>query len=192
MTRLRGSQLVLWALLAMPGIWILCRWAGGAATYGEVVSNSGLWATQLLIATMAITPLRLLFRRGNWLVWLLRRRRDLGVATFAYACAHTAVYLFRKGELRLILQEAVEPWLLVGWIALGILLALAATSNDASVRLLRRAWKRLHRLVYLGAILVFGHWVLSAFDPLVAFIHVGLLSVLEAVRLALQSRQRVT
>jgi sulfoxide reductase heme-binding subunit YedZ len=97
---------------------------------------------------MAITPLRLLFRQGNWLVWLLRRRRDLGVATFAYACAHTAVYLFRKGELNLILAEAMEPWLLVGWIALGILLALAATSNDASVRLLRRAWKRLHRLVY--------------------------------------------
>lgn len=192
MTRLLNSHPLLWALLAIPGIWTLSRWATGAATYGEVVSDSGVWAAQLLILTMAVTPVRLLFRRGHWLVWLVRRRRDLGVATFAYACAHTAVYVIRKNDLRVIVQEATEPWLLVGWIALAIFLALAATSNDASVRILRRAWKRLHRLVYAGAILVFAHWALSAFDPLMAYIHLGVLAALEAVRVALQSRQRVT
>lgn len=192
MTRLLNSHPLLWALLAVPGVWMLWRWASGASTYGEVVSDSGVWAAQLLILTMAVTPLRLVFRRGRWLTWLLRRRRDLGVATFAYAFAHTAVYAIRKNDLHLILQEAAEPWLLAGWIALAILLALAATSNDASVRLLRRAWKRLHRLVYPGAVLVFVHWVLSAFDPLTAIIHIGVLAVLEAVRIVLQSRQRAT
>ena len=192
MTRLLNSHPLLWALLAVPGIWMLARWASGAATYGEVVSDSGVWAAQLLILTMAVTPVRLLFRRGRWLVWLMRRRRDFGVATFAYACAHTAVYVIRKNDSHVIVREATEPWLLVGWIALAILLALAATSNDASVRILRRMWKRLHRLVYAGAILVFVHWALSAFDPLMAYIHLGVLAVLEAVRIALQFRQRVT
>ena len=192
MTPLLNSRPLLWALLAIPGIWLLSRWASGAATYGEVVSNSGLWAAQLLILTMAVTPLRLLFRRGQWLVWFVRRRRDLGVATFAYACAHTAVYLLRKNDLSLVLDEAIEPWLLVGWLALAIFVALAATSNDAAVRFLRRGWKRLHRLVYLGAILMFVHWVLSALDPLVAYVHIGVLAALEAVRIALQFRQKVT
>lgn len=192
MARFLNSHPLLWALLALPGAWMLSRWASGASTYGEVVSDSGVWAAQLLILTMAVTPARLLFRRGEWLIWLVRRRRDFGVAAFAYAFGHTAVYVIRKYDWGLILEEAMEPWLLVGWIALAIFLPLAVTSNDASVRLLRRNWKRLHRLVYAGAILVFVHWALSAFDPLIAYVHVGVLLSLEATRIVLQFRQRVT
>lgn len=192
MTRLLNSHALLWALLALPGIWVLARWAMGAATYGEVVSESGVWATELLILTLAITPVRLVFRRGRWVSWLMRRRRAFGVATFAYACAHTVVYLVRKADPTLILDEAMEVWLLAGWIALGLFVPLAVTSNDASMRLLRHAWKRLHRLVYAGAVLVLVHWVLSAFDPMVAYIHVGVLASLEALRVGLQMRQRVT
>jgi methionine sulfoxide reductase heme-binding subunit len=114
MTRLLNSHPLLWALLAVPGIWMLSRWGSGASTYGDVVSDSGVWAAQLLILTMAVTPLRLLFRRGHWLTWLMRRRRDFGVASFAYAAGHTAVYLIRKNDLHLIVQEATEPWLLTG------------------------------------------------------------------------------
>ncbi len=66
MTRLLNSHALLWALLALPGIGMLARWAIGAATYGEVVSASGVWATELLILTLAITPVRLVFRRGRW------------------------------------------------------------------------------------------------------------------------------
>lgn len=187
-----NSHPLLWALLAVPGVWLLSRWASGAATYGEVVSDSGVWAAQLLIVTMAVTPLRLVFRRGQWLAWLMRRRRDLGVASFAYASAHTAVYVIRKGDLQLVVQEGTEPWLLVGWVALAVFLALAVTSNNASVRMLGRKWKTLHRLVYAGAFLVFVHWALSAFDPLTAYIHLGVFVALEAVRIVLQLRQRVT
>ena len=192
MTRLLDPRPLLWALLAVPGIWLLSRWATGGASYGEVVSDSGVWATQLLILTLAITPVRLLFRRGALVSWLMRRRRDFGVATFAYAVTHAGIYLFRKADLPLILAESAEAWLLVGWIALAVFLPLAVTSNDASMRLLRHAWKRLHRLAYVAAILVFAHWVLSAFDPLGAYIHIGVLVTLEAVRVALQLRQRVT
>jgi sulfoxide reductase heme-binding subunit YedZ len=168
----------------VPGIWLLARLASGAATYGEVVSDSGVWSAQLLILTLAITPLRLAFGHRRWVAWLARRRRDFGVATFAYAAAHTVVYVARKADLQLILEEGREPWLMAGWIALAVFLPLAATSNDAAMRLLRRAWKRVHRLVYVGAFLTFVHWALSTFDPLVAYIHIGVLASLEAVRIA--------
>ena len=105
----------------------------GAAVYGEVVTESGRWAAWLLMLALAVTPLRLIFRTGNWLTWLVRRRRNFGVAAFAYAAGHTADYLIRKGDFGRIVGEAAEPWLWSGWIALAILLALAITSNDASV-----------------------------------------------------------
>lgn len=189
MTRPPGSQLLLWALLTLPGAWAIARWASGAATYGEVVSDTGLWAAWLLILTMAVTPLRLLVRRGAWLTWLVRQRRDLGVASAAYAGLHTGVYLVRKEEWPTILSEADEPWLLAGWVALSILLALAATSTDAAVRRMRRNWKRLHRLVYVGAALMFAHWALSAFDPLMAYTHLAAVAGLEGLRVAFQARQ---
>ena len=54
------------------------------------------------------------------------------------------------------------------------------------------AWRRLHRLVYPAAVLTFLHWVLAAFDPMTAYIHIAVLAVIELVRVALQYRQRVT
>jgi len=75
---------------------------------------------------------------------------------------------------------------------LALFVPLAMTSNDVSVRLMKRGWKRLHRLVYPAAVLTFLHWVWSAFDPTTAWIHVGILAAIEIVRIALQRAQRVT
>ena len=69
---------------------------------------------------------------------------------------------------------------------------LAATSSDVAARALKRSWKRLHRLVYPAAILTFVHWALAAYDPTTAYLHIGILAVIEIVRIALQRRQRVT
>jgi sulfoxide reductase heme-binding subunit YedZ len=70
-----------------------------------------------------------------------------------------------------------------GWLAVGILLLLAATSNDASVRWLKRRWQLLHRAAYIAAILSFAHWVLSAFDPVPGYLHFAVLAILETIRL---------
>ena len=184
------SQLVLWAVLAIPGIAIAVAWAMGSLSYGGAVSETGEWAARILIVTLAITPLRLIFRRGPWLVWLVRRRRDFGVASFIYALAHTLIYLAHKLDFGLIVEEAMDWWLLAGWLAFLLFVPLALTSTDAAVRALKLWWKRLHRLVYLAAVLVFIHWVLSAFEPLPAYVHLGLLAVLEITRIVLQWRQR--
>ncbi|MEQ1900603.1 MAG: ferric reductase-like transmembrane domain-containing protein [Devosia sp.] len=186
------SRPLLWLVLAIPGLAVLGLWAAGVYTYGAAVSESGEWAARLLILTLAVTPLRLIFRRGPWLIWLVRRRRDLGVATFCYAAGHTVAYLIRKADFGLIIEEGLDLWLLAGWIAFAVLIALALTSTDQAVRAMRRWWKRLHRLVYIAAALVFVHWVLSAFDPTSAYVHLGIIAALEAIRVVLEARQRVT
>ena len=181
--RLIDSPYLLWVLLALPGAVIIMRYATGATFYGEVVLATGDLSAKLLIATMAVTPLTLMFQGRPWVRWLLRRRRYLGVAAFGYAALHTVVYLFRKGTFGLVLAEGVEPGLLTGWIALAILVPLAITSNAAAVRRLRGLWKRLHRWVYLAAVLTFVHWVIEAYDPVPGLIHLAVLAALEGFRL---------
>ena len=181
--RLIDSPYLLWLLLALPGAVILARYAAGATFYGEVVLATGDISAKLLIATMAVTPLSLMFPGRSWVRWLLRRRRYLGVAAFGYAALHTAVYLVRKGVFGDVLSEALEPGLLTGWIALAIFVPLALTSNDAAVRRLRRLWKSLHRWVYAAALLVFTHWVITAYDPTIGLVHLAVLAALEGFRL---------
>lgn len=184
---------MLWLVLALPGVWIAWRWATTPDSYGfgHAVKDSGDWAAWLLLATLAVTPLRLMLGTGPLTRWLLRRRRDLGVASFAYAAGHTAIYLAEKPSLAIIIGEAAGAELLTGWLALALFLPLAATSNDASLRAMGRAWKRLHRLVYPAAVLVFVHWALTAFDPFTAYLHIAILAAIEGTRIALQYRQRV-
>lgn len=190
MARLLSSHPLLWLLLALPAAYWFSGYHAGTFSYGELIHFTGDFAAQLLIATLAITPLRLLAPRASWAMWLVQRRRDLGVTTFAYALLHLLVYLFRKAELARIVEEGSAPELLTGWIAFLIFTALAITSNDASVRLLKRGWKKLHTLVYLGALLTFAHWVLTAFDPLVGYVHAGVLVAIETLRVILQMRKR--
>ena len=186
--RLIDSPYLLWLLLALPGAVIIGRYATGATFYGEVVLATGELSAQLLIATMAVTPLTLMFPGRPWVRWLLRRRRYLGVAAFGYAALHTAVYLLRKGTFGLILAEGAEPGLLTGWIALAIFIPLAITSNDASVKRLRRLWKRLHRWIYAAALLTFAHWVITAYDPFAGLLHLAVLAALEGFRLWKKNR----
>ncbi|RDC60938.1 Sulfoxide reductase heme-binding subunit YedZ [Alteripontixanthobacter maritimus] len=185
-----ASRPLLWLVLALPGGWMLYRWAASPDFYGygHVIGDSGRWAAWLLMLTLAITPIRLLFRKRGWTGWLMRRRRDFGVASFAYAAGHTMIYLANKNDLAPVLEDAglAEYW--TGWLALALFVPLAATSNDMAMRALKRSWKRLHRLVYPAAILTFVHWALAAFDPMTAYLHIGALAAIECIRVWLQRR----
>ena len=194
MKTLAASRPLLWGLLALPGLWILARWVMTPDDYGygHAIGDSGDWAVWLLMVTLAATPIRLLLRRSAFSTWLLRRRRDLGVASFAYAAGHTLIYLWQKGTWDLVVEEAASADILLGWLALALFLPLAITSNDVAMRAMRRSWKRLHRLVYPAAMLAFAHWVLAAFDPTTAYWHIAAVVGIELVRIVLQARQRVT
>lgn len=187
LVRLLNASWFVWLLLAVPGAVLTYRYARGATFYGEYLHATGELGVRLLIATLAVTPLKLMFPKAGWVRWLARRRRYLGVAAFGYSLLHAVAYLERQA-LPAIAQDAAELALMTGWIALLVMLVLAATSNDAAVRRLRANWKWLHRTVYLAAALTFGHWILTAFDPTAAYVHLGILVALEALRLGLGNR----
>jgi len=170
-------------MLALPFVWLVNAYRVEVLFYGEVIHISGEFSARLLILTMAITPLRLMFGNARWPAWLLHRRRYFGVATFFYALLHTVVYLQKKASLTLVWQEGMSFSMWTGWLAFCIFLVLAITSNDASVRRLRRAWKKLHRWVYLAALLGFTHWIFIAFDFVPGLIHFLILLSLETYRL---------
>jgi methionine sulfoxide reductase heme-binding subunit len=193
LARALDSYGLLAALLAVPWAWLAFGYLTGRLFYGEMIHASGDWAIWFLMGALAVSPLRGLFPSQALTAWLLQRRRYLGVAAFAYALLHAAVYVLRQGELPVILAEALEAALLTGWLAFAIFVPLALTSNDGSVRRLGRAWKVLHRTVYVAAALSFAHWVLVAFDATAAYAHLAVLAGLETARLlaAFARRRRI-
>lgn len=183
LARLVNSKVFLWLILAYPFGWLLNAWRLSDLYYGETIHLSGELSARLLILTMAITPLRLWFPGSRWTSWLGHRRRYFGVASFAYALLHTVIYLDRKRSLELILKEGADFSMWTGWIALSIFALLFVTSNDRAVRYLKQGWKKLHRWVYLAAVLTFLHWIFVAFDFVPGLVHFLILLALELSRL---------
>jgi sulfoxide reductase heme-binding subunit YedZ len=123
----------------------------GANPISEALNRLGLLALIMLIASLACTPLRLLY---GW-TWPMRLRRTLGLLAFGYASLHLAVYLLleRRGALGSFVEDLIErPFITAGMAAWLLLVPLAATSTAASVKRLGAArWRRLHRLAYVAA-----------------------------------------
>ena len=179
---LAWDRWILWVVLVLPLAWQTWLYRSETIYYGEYLHWSGVQSARLLLLTLAITPLLRFFPRLPAIRWLMRRRRDLGLVTFVYAGAHTVAYLLNKSDLQRILAESLEVGLLTGWIAFLIFIALAITSNDASVRSMGRSWRRLHKAVYVSALLTFAHWVLTAFDPTAGYMHAAALVLLLLAR----------
>jgi methionine sulfoxide reductase heme-binding subunit len=184
----KSGKYGVWAMLSVPAIHILVRYLIDSISYGQVIHETGDWSVAFLSLALAVTPLRRVLPKARWPRWLLGHRRALGVASFAYAAFHTVTYLQRKWGYGYILKEGVEPDLLTGWIAFVIFMALALTSNDQSIKVLRRNWQRLHRTVYIAAGLVFAHWILTAFDRQTAYICLMAMLVVEMLRFVRRSR----
>ena len=118
----------------------------------------GLWAVRLLIATLFVSPLR-------WAgLNLLRFRRQLGLVAFAYVLLHFTSWLTIDMGLRWgqILPDLVKRWyIIVGMAALLMLIPVAVTSNNRSIRWLgAQRWNRLHRLTYPAVILAVVHFMM--------------------------------
>ncbi len=177
-----SPRVFVWAVLFVPLLVLCWQYVAGVLFYGEFIHITGDWSARLLILTLLMTPLRRLVPQQRWTAWLVRQRRYLGVAAFAYSVPHLVAYLVKLGDMARILSEGIEPGMLTGWVAMLIFTALAVTSNNTSVRKLGKRWKLLHRLVYAAAVLTFLHWILLAFDPVQGYIHAGILVVIQALR----------
>ncbi len=184
-----GRKYFVWCLLAVPAGLILAGFLSGSISYGETIHLTGQWSVGLLIAALAATPLSRFPGAHPLPRFLLAHRRSIGVAAFAYAAFHLGVYLERKWGAGLIVREGLEPDLATGWIAFLVMLILALTSNTLSVRALGRRWKVLHRIVYPGAVLTFAHWVLASLNPVWAYVCLGLVLLIEGLRIVPSSRR---
>ncbi len=152
--------------LLLPGAWLLWQWwadALGPEPVKAALPETGIWAIRLLLLSLAITPLRWL---ADW-PKLLYIRRQLGVATFCYACVHLGLYVAHEnGDLAKAALEILRRfYLTIGFVALLGLAALAFTSTNGWMRRLGRNWKRLHRLAYpIGALALLHFFIQSKLD----------------------------
>ena len=117
----------------------------------------GETALLMMVLTLWVTPLRGL---TGWAV-VVRVRRMLGLYAFFYALLHMVSYaaLLLEWHIGEIGKELVErPYITVGFMALCLMVPLAATSNRWATRRLGRNWKRLHRMVFPVAALQLLHF----------------------------------
>lgn len=145
--------------------------------------STGFWALFILLATLSLTPVRLITGR----TWQLQFRRMLGLFMFFYACLHVTTYLWLDYSFNWpdITKDIIKhPYVLVGATAFLLTLPLAITSNNLMIKLLRERWKRLHRLVYLIAILGVVHfWWLVKKDIREPLLYGTILALLLCIRI---------
>ena len=162
-----NTPYVVWFALswwAWPLVWDLYD---NNRYYAEIMHLTGVLSVQLIVLTMAITPLTLLLKR--WEIgktvsrWLLKNRRYMGVAAFGYGLLHLIFYIRETKYLIVMYLEFFDIELLVGWLGFFFLIPAFLTSNNASVRRLGGRWKTWQQLSYLAIIPLFTHWILFDF-----------------------------
>jgi methionine sulfoxide reductase heme-binding subunit len=194
--RLSPLKLAVFVALFLPGLWVAVAltegWLG-ARPLTEAIHQIGLWTIRCIFIALAITPLRQIVGWSRLIVV----RRMIGVAAFAYALTHLSLYAADEAfNLVKVASEIVlRIYLTIGFVALLGLAALAATSTDKMIRRLgAQRWRKLHRLVYLIALLAVVHyWLqskLEVWEPtIMAGIYVWLMGYrLLSLRLAVRNR----
>lgn len=165
----RVKKYLMEGTLALPAVIFLLipvlfgMW--GVKTWKKLLIHSGFITLSMLIFSLILSPLNRFFPKWRVIKFVNRFRREIGLAVFFYACFHFFTFIMRaierKGwfDFRYFLHPVVIPGLCV----FLILLALAVTSNDWSIKKMGyQNWKRLHRCVYLGEIAVFIHVCLKS------------------------------
>ena len=155
----------IWALYALgllPAAWYF--YLGATDNLGADPARTfehllGLWALRFLLATLAVTPLFILFN-----VRLVAYRRALGLLAFWYVAFHFTVYLTldRQLDFSAIIPDIIKrPYITIGMAGFVMLLPLAVTSNRFSIRKLGPRWNTLHKLIYVIVVAGLLHFVLS-------------------------------
>lgn len=164
----------------------------------DLLDRFGNWGIRLIVITLAVTPLR---RITGW-NWLARFRRMLGLFTFFYVLMHFLVWLLLDRALAvdpafewaMVWEDLTErPFITIGFVALLLLTALAATSTTAMRRRMGRAWNKLHYSAYaIGILGVWHYWWQVKKDTSDAWIYAVILAILLGLRIAWRWRQRNT
>jgi methionine sulfoxide reductase heme-binding subunit len=188
-------KVVVWAVALTPLALLLRGYWTDDLTVNPieyVTRELGETALQLLLASLAVTPLRILFG----IAWPITLRRLLGLFAFFYVCLHFAVWIVLDHffDWRTMAEDVVKrQWITVGVLALLLLTPLAATSTTGMIkRLGGTAWRRLHRLVYVAAVLGVLHYIWLAKKVLFApWMYAAVLAVLLGIRAWEAGRRRI-
>jgi len=149
----------------------------GADPAKAIVLFTGTWAFYFLLITLSVTPLKRLVNQS----WLMVHRRMLGLFTLFYAIAHLLSYLiFILGlDFSSFGSELVKrPYILLTIPAVILLIALGATSTQAMMRRLGKNWVKLHKSIYLIAILAWLHVLLQVRSSYADAVLFGVLTAL--------------
>ena len=144
-------------------------------------------ALKLIIVGLAITPLRKFVGLN-----LIKFRRSIGVLAFTYVALHLLVWLVLDvGILSQIWADILKrPYITIGMVGFVVMIPLAVTSNNWSVKRLGGKWRRLHQLTYVAAALGGLHFIMIAkgiqLEPL---IYMAVILSLLAYRLPMFARK---
>jgi len=113
----------------------------------KLLHQSGEIAIWTLGAVLALSPLRVLFPRSRIVAALNRHRRAIGVSACIYGLLHFGFHVLYEGGWEGLMHSLSKPFIWFGISGLSILVVLALTSNNWSIRTLGgKNWKLLHRL----------------------------------------------
>jgi sulfoxide reductase heme-binding subunit YedZ len=163
----------------------------GANPVEFIERHFGKWALIFLCLTLSMTPLRRITHMNQWILY----RRMLGLFTFFYATVHLLCYIgldYHFAWIDIKNDIIKHRYVLVGFLGWLLLLPLAITSSEKMMRKLKSNWKRLHRLIYLIAILGVLHfaWLVKK-DITEPLIYALIVLILFLLRLNLFKRQRL-
>lgn len=153
-------------ILIAPFAWLAYQWTLMLAGQpNDMGWNVGQWthrylgdtAVRVLLATLLVSPIRDI---TGWAPLALIRRR-VGLAAFFYAALHLLAYFWldRNWSIPGLIEDVtLRTYIMLGMAALTLMVPLAITSNNASIKKLgRKVWDRLHWLIFPLAILAIGH-----------------------------------
>jgi len=132
----------------------------GADPVQRIIHFTGIGALNILLFTLAVTPIAKQFKLG----YLLQTRRLLGLYSFVYAFVHITNFLAFDLQFAwsLFFSEIVErPYITIGMLAFILLTALAITSHNTLRAKMGKSWQQLHNAIYLIGVLVVIHFYWS-------------------------------
>ncbi len=156
------AKIILWVVALIPFYVLVFNALNGYLIdpIEEITNPTGQWALRFLMLTLCITPIMQL---TTW-VFFVRYRRALGLITFFYMVLHVSIWLIdQQFSLEYISEDIMKRrYILLGALAFVMTFLLAITSNNWSIRKLKKRWKKLHYLVYPILIISWLHFYLQS------------------------------
>ena len=124
----------------------------------QITHHTGEWTLLFIIFTLAMSPLKQITNMNIW----ISIRRMLGLFVFFYASLHMLTYvgLDYRFDINEISKDILtKRFIFVGFAAWLLLVPLALTSSKKMMKIFKQYWKKIHRLIYLIALLGVTHFI---------------------------------